>query len=135
MGHLDATRPRTTRELRSFALTVGAAFAGLALLLAWRGRTIAAIACGALSAALVIAGFAVPARLGATYAAWMRLAELMSRVTTPVFMAVVYFVVLTPLGLVRRVVARHTLGVPRSAATGWVRRAPGATRSDLTRQF
>src|SRR5689334_9813708 len=131
MGHLDATRPRTTRELRSFALTVGAAFAGLALLLAWRGRETPAIACGVAAAALVLAGIVMPARLGGTYAAWMRLAELMSRVTTPVFMAVVYFLVLTPLGLV----GRHTLGVPRAAATGWVRRTPGATRSDLTRQF
>ena len=127
--------PRTPRELRQFALTVGGAFAALAMLLAWRGRTVAAIACAVAATVLVGAGLAVPSRLGPAYRAWMRLAEAMSRVTTPVFMAVVFFGVLTPLALVRRLVGRGGLGTPRSAPSGWVRRPPGARRSDMRRQF
>ena len=134
MAHIDTTRPRTARELRSFAFTVGGAFVALAVLFAWRGRP-AAVPCAVAGVALLVAGALAPARLGSTYRAWMRLAELMSRVTTPVFMAVVYFGVLTPIALVRRLAGRRTLGTPRSAPTGWVRRAPGATRSDMTRQF
>ena len=134
MAHIDTTRPRTARELRSFAFTVGGAFVALAVLLAWRGRP-AAVPCAVAGVALLVAGALAPARLGGTYRAWMRLAELMSRVTTPVFMAVVFFGVLTPIALVRRLAGRRTLGTPRSAPTGWVRRAPGATRSDMTRQF
>ena len=135
MRHLDASRPRTTRELRSFALTVGGAFAALAALLAWRSHPARAIACAGVATLLVVAGLAMPSRLGGVYRAWMRMAELMSRVTTPVFMAIVYFGVLTPLGLVRRLFGRGTLGTPRDAATGWVRRAPDARRSDMRRQF
>ena len=135
MRHLDVSRPRTPRELRSFALTVGGAFAALAALLAWRGRTTVAIACAMLAALLLVGGLAIPSRLGGLYRAWMRMAELMSRVTTPVFMAVVYFGVLTPIGLARRLFGRGTLGTPRDAATGWVRRAPDARRGDMRRQF
>ena len=130
----DADRPRTARELRQFAFTVGGAFVALAVLLAWRGRAMAA-PCAIAGVALLAAGAVAPARLGGIYRAWMRLAELMSRVTTPVFMAVVFFGVLTPIALVRRLAGRRTLGTPRAAATGWVRRAPNATRSDMTRQF
>ena len=135
MRHLDADRARTPRELRSFALTTGGAFATLAVVLAWRGRTSAAVACGIAALLLLGAGLAVPERLGGTYRTWMRVAELMSRVTTPVLMAVVFFGILTPLGLVRRLLGHRSLGTPRSAATGWVRRAPDARRSDLRRQF
>jgi hypothetical protein len=135
MRHLDATRPRTPRELRSFALTVGGAFAVLAALLAWRGRTTAAVACAVTATLLLVAGLAMPSRLDGVYRAWMRMAELMSRVTTPVFMAIVYFGVLTPLGLARRLFGRGALGTPRDAATGWVRRAPDARRGDMRRQF
>lgn len=135
MRHLDPDHPRTVRELRSFALTVGAAFVGLAALLWWRGHGRVAVACGGIGGLLVLAALAIPARLGGTYRAWMRLAERMSRVTTPVLMAVVWFGVLTPTGLVRRLVGRGALGMPREAPTGWVRRAPGATRGDMRRQF
>ena len=138
MRHLDAgqaPRPRTVPELRSFALTVGAAFMLLAALLYWRGRAPAAAVCGVAGNLLVLAGLAIPSRLGGAYRLWMGLAERMSRVTTPVFMAVVYFGVLTPIAVVRRLVGRGTLGTPREAPTGWVRRAPGATRGDMRRQF
>lgn len=135
MRHLAAERPRTTRELRTFAWTVGAAFLALATLLLWRGRPLPAAVAGTLGALLAVAGLAIPARLGGVHAAWMRLAVLMSRVTTPVLMAVIYFGVLTPMALVRRLLGRGTLGVPREAPTGWVRRPPEARRGDMRRQF
>ena len=138
MRHLDtadATRPRTPRELRRFALTVGGAFMLLAALLYWRGRAPAAAICGVAGNLLVLAGLAIPSRLGGVYRAWMRLAERMSRITTPILMAVIWFGVLTPVALVRRLTGRRTLGTPREAATGWVRRPPGATRGDMRRQF
>ena len=135
MRHLDTERPRTTRELRSFALTVGGTFIVLAALLWWRGRVPVAAGCAVAGNLLVLAGLAIPSRLGGTYRAWMRGAELMSRVTTPVLMAAIWFGVLTPIAIARRLLGRGALGVPREAPTGWVRRAPGATRGDMRRQF
>lgn len=131
----DGQAAPTRRELRAFALLVGGALLALAAVGSWRHRLPIAAACGALGLALGAVGAIAPGRLGGAYRAWMRLALAMSRVTTPVLMAVVYFGVLTPVALLMRLAGRRALGVPRAAASGWVDRAPGARQSDLRRQF
>jgi hypothetical protein len=128
-------RPATRRELRAFALGVGGAFVAIAVVAAWRGRATPAIACGAVGAALLVAGVVAPARLAGVYRTWMRGALALSAITTPVLMGVVYFGVLTPMALVGRLARRRALGVPDDAPTAWVDRPPGARRSDLRRQF
>jgi hypothetical protein len=125
----------TRRELRQFAFAVGGVFVALAAASAWRGHAGRAAALAALGGPLVVAGALAPARLGPAYRAWMAFAVALSRVTTPIFMGVVYFVVLTPLALVLRLAGRRVLGVRADAATAWVDRPPDARRSDLRRQF
>jgi hypothetical protein len=125
----------TPGEGRRFGLTVGAAFLVLAALMWWRGRTAGPIAFGTVGALLLIAGLAVPGRLGPVHRAWMGVALLLSKVTTPIFMGVVYFLVLTPTGFVLRLLGRHPLGAPDRTESVWVRRAQGQRRSDLLRQF
>jgi len=70
---------------------VGAAFVALAGLLWWRGHGAAAPVPAALGALLVLAGLAVPARLGPAQRAWMGLATALSKVTTPIFLGIAYF--------------------------------------------
>ena len=48
---------------------------------------------------------AAPQTLRPVYRAWMTFALLMSRITTPLIMGLVYYVVISPVGLFRRVVA------------------------------
>ena len=99
----------TVRKGRDFGLTVGAAFLILAALLWWRAQgSLAAVLTlptdlrfrhglsvtfALLGAALALAGVALPTRLGGLERAWMYLAHAISKVTTPIFMGVVYFVV------------------------------------------
>ena len=128
-------RPPTEHELRSFAFTVGLAFLTIGALLYWRDRRLLAVLPGAVGAALVVAGVAAPRRLGPAHHAWMALALAISRVTTPVFMGLVYFGIVTPLGLVMRLAGRHVLRRAPDAATFWVDRSAGSRRSDLHRQF
>ncbi|HEU4565448.1 MAG TPA: SxtJ family membrane protein [Gemmatimonadaceae bacterium] len=135
MSHLDPARPPGARELRGFAFTVGAAFVALALLLAWRARPAAAAVVAAPGAALLLAGALAPARLGGVHRWWMGLALAISRVTTPVLMGVIYFAVITPVGVLMRLAGRRALGPPRGAASAWVDRPAGARASDLRRQF
>lgn len=126
----------TPAEGRRFALQVGFAFLALAALLVWRDHRIFAAALAACGALLLAAGIIAPGRLGGVYRAWMALAHAISRVTTPVFMAVVYFLVMTPVGVLRRRIGANPL-VHRLDNDGyWKTRAPGAARkSRLTRQF
>ena len=45
-------------------------------------------------------GLVAPQSLAGVYYWWMRFAQLLSKITTPVIMAVVYYLVVTPMGLV-----------------------------------
>jgi hypothetical protein len=114
-------------------LTVGAAFLALAALLWWRGAQSGGAALGGLGGLLVVGALAIPARLGPVQRGWMALAHAISKVTTPVFMGIIYFAVLTPFGLVRRTFGRSPLHRSRSSPTFWMARPSG--RSDLERQF
>jgi hypothetical protein len=126
----------SSSEGRKFGLTVGAAFLALGAVFWWRGHVYQAGAAGLLGAALSLAGLLVPGRLGPTYGAWMRLAAALSAVTTPVFMAVIYFGVLTPVGFMVRLLRGNPLVRPRSGASFWVPREGAARRrSDMERQF
>jgi hypothetical protein len=123
----------TPAEGRRFAFTLAAAFGVLAGVAWWRAHQTPATVLGALAAALAATGLLVPARLGPVRRAWMGLAHAISRVTTPVFMGVVYFLVITPIALVRRSVGGNPLR-KQHGADGWADRG-GAPRGDLTRQF
>jgi hypothetical protein len=66
----------------------------------------------------------------------MGLALAISRVTTPVFMGIVYFVAITPTGLLMRLFGRNPLVRGTGTGSYFVDRSPGAGRhSDLKRQF
>ena len=125
----------SSAEGRRFGLTVGLAFCALGGLLYWRGFPTGSIVAASLGILLLIAGMLAPAHLGPVFRAWMKLALLISKVTTPLFMAVVYFLVLTPIGLIMRVFAHRPLVSAGKGGTHWVTRGESARRSDLERQF
>ena len=99
----------SSAEGRRFGLTVGAAFLGLAGLTWWRDFATLPSLFGALGLALLSAGLLMPGRLTLVHRAWMALAQAISKVTTPVFLAVVYFGVMMPIGLVMRLFGRNPL--------------------------
>ena len=118
---------------RKFGVQVGLAFLVLAGILVWRDHSRAAATLGMLGSSFVLAGLVVPGRLGPVYRGWMRLALGISKVTTPIIMAVLYFLVLTPIGLIARAFGHRPLVHARESASFWVKRStPG---SDLEQQF
>lgn len=124
----------TAAEGRKFGLTVGAAFLAIGGILAWRGRGPASIITLSLGGLLVASSLLVPTRLGPVQRAWMGLAHAISRVTTPVFMSIVYYLVLMPTGLVRRAVAQNPLRRTQSETTYWIDHDPSAS-GGMERQF
>lgn len=125
----------SAREGRRFAFPVGLAFLALAALLRWRGRETLPLFLGGLGAGLLAAGLLLPARLGPLQRAWMGLAHGISRVTTPIFLGVVYFLTIVPIGLLRRAFGHNGL-VRRERGGGyWVERPADRRASDLKRQF
>lgn len=125
----------TAAEGRRFAFTVGAAFLLLGALLWWRDAVTAARVVVAIGATLSVAGLLAPGFLTPVYHAWMGLARVISKVTTPIFLGIVYYLVITPMGLLMRLFGRQPL-VHRSVdGSYFVGRASGARRGNLERQF
>jgi len=123
------------RQGRRFGLTVGAAFVVLAGIALWRDNILTARILAAPAAMLFALAAVAPRTLLVVESVWMRAAHLLSRVTTPIILGAFYFLILTPIGLTRRVFGRR--GLPRSqpGQSMWTERAEGFRRSDLTRQF
>jgi len=125
----------TPAEGRKFGLLVGGAFLLLGVLLWRRTHLTAAYVAATLAVALIVGGLAVPAQLGPVYRAWMALAKAISKVTTPVFMSVIFFLVLTPAGILVRLFGHRPLTRSRENSSYWQSRAPGSRRGDLDHQF
>ena len=125
----------TPAEGRKFGLLVGGAFLLLGVLLWRRTHLTAAYVAATLAVALIVGGLAVPAQLGPVYRAWMALAKSISKVTTPVFMSVIFFLVLTPAGILVRLFGHRPLTRSRGGPSYWQSRAPGSRRGDLDHQF
>ena len=120
-------------EGRKFAFTMAAAFGVLAALLWWRERTTASAVLGAVAGAFALGGLLVPGHLGPVHRAWMGFAHAISRVTTPIFMGIVYFLVIAPIAFLRRAFGGNPLRA-HQGESGWVDRS-AEPRGDLTRQF
>lgn len=124
----------TTPELRKFGITLGLAFGVLAAIFWWRGHETAVYVLGAVAASLVLGGVGVPRALAPVERGWMAMARAISKVTTPLFMSLIYFLVLTPIGLIRRTVGSHPLRHEESPTHGYWRPRDRRT-GDLERQF
>jgi saxitoxin biosynthesis operon SxtJ-like protein len=123
-------------EGRRFGFTLGAAFSVLGGLLWWRGREPATVVALGLACVLLLAGLVVPSRLEPVRRAWLGLGAVLSHITTPIFMGVVYFGVIAPIGLLLRIRGRNPLQRHRSITTCWVPRPEAArSRRDMARQF
>lgn len=125
----------TTAQGRRFGLTVGAAFLVFAAIAYWRGHPTSTAVLGGLGATLALAGLIIPTHLGPVERAWMRLAHLISKVTTPLVMGVMYLLVLTPVGLLRRLFGGNPMVHAERGASYWHPRPEGKRASNLTRQF
>jgi hypothetical protein len=126
--------PYTAAAGRKFGLTVGIAFLVLAGIAFWRGHPTTLRVLGTLGGVLVVAGLIVPTMLGPVEKAWMKFALLLSKITTPIFMGIVYFVVLTPIGLIRRTFGKSALVHPQADLGFWADRS-ASPPSALDRQF
>jgi hypothetical protein len=107
----------STRDLCIFGLTVGIAFGtmfGVVLPLLRRSGLRAWP--WAVAAVLVAAALGAPESLRRFHKVWMRLGHVLGAIQSRVLLAIVFFLVVTPLGLLRRL-ARKAHGFDPQAAT------------------
>jgi hypothetical protein len=117
----------TNAQARKSALLVAAVLLAVAAWNVYRGRPTVVYIFGAPGAALVVAGLLVPPAARAFHTAWMRFAVLLGHVNSRVLLTLMYYLVVTPYGVVTRLAGRDPLRRRGAKAESyWVER--GATR-------
>ena len=115
--------PSERTRLRRFGVTVGLAFWVLGALLLWRHRAWLPLPAlfGGLGAALLLLGGLAPALLRPIEWAWMKLANALGWVMTRVVLGLIFLLVFTPAGLIRRLLGKDPLELrlDRRAASYW----------------
>lgn len=123
-------------EGRKFGLLVGGAFLAIAGIFYWRAKMGPVPYVGGLGGLLVVGGLVAPTALGPIYKAWMGLALVLSKVTTPIFMGVIYFIVITPMGVIMKLIGRRALEHQPTNNSYWIERTgPQPTADQMKRQF
>ena len=122
---------------RSFGLVFAAVFAIIALYpLFWlRAPHLWAIivAAGFLAAALLL-----PAALGPLNRLWTRFGLLLHKVTSPLVLGLLFFVIITPMGMIMRLLGKDPLRLRRDAQSQsyWIDRKPaGPAPESFVDQF
>ena len=116
------TIPYSAAKGRRFALTLAGAFAVLSVIAYLRHRSVTFDVLGVLAVLMGLAGVVMPSKLEPVERGWMALAHALSKVTTPIFMGIVYFVVLTPIALVRRLAGGNPMTHKIRDDTYWISR-------------
>jgi hypothetical protein len=120
---------------RSFGIVFFVVFAVIGYL--WRDSNIAWVWYSA-AAAVLLSAFAAPKLLGPFNKIWYRFGLALSLITAPIIMGILFYLVVTPTGLIVRALGKDPLKLRMdSAATSyWVeRRPPGPDPKSMNQQF
>ena len=66
-----------------------------------------------LAAILIVWGLAAPSSLRVVYRIWMRIGLLLNRIVSPIVLGFIFFIVVTPIGLIARVFGQDSMGRKR----------------------
>lgn len=129
--------PAASSSDRSFGLVFTGFFALLTLHNWWRAGRAWPVEL-AIAAVFLAAALLGPTLLHWPNRAWTKLGFLLGAIVTPVVMALLFFLVVTPVGLLMRVAGKDTLRRhgPRTGDSYWiVREPPGPSGESMREQF
>lgn len=125
------------KGLRSFGITTGIIVAVLfGLFFPWLLERSTPYWAWVLAGVLIVWGLVAPATLRPVYRVWMRFGLLMSRITTPLVLGIVFFLIITPVGLIRNLFGRDS--IPRKfddSSSSYRVQSKRAPRENLERPF
>lgn len=139
MAHEDLRREQDVEGSsdRNFGLVMAAAFCVVAAVPILSGDAIRWWALG-LAAAFAAAALVKPAALSGLNRLWMKFGLLLGRIVSPIALGLLFYGVLTPLGLMMRLSGKDPLRLKRdpAAQSYWQTRAPpGPPPDSMTNQF
>jgi len=108
------------REIRKFAIPVAVVILAIGLFALWREKAFAWPLVG-FSGFLVAGAYLLPVILRPLYVPWMLLAAVMGWVMTRVLLTLTFYLMITPIGLLRRLFGKDSLNrkCPTTADSYW----------------
>lgn len=137
--HEDLSRAQTvkTSSDRFFGLTFFVVFLIIALLPLLSRGAVRPVALG-IALAFLAVSLAAPAWLAPLNRLWLKIGELLHRITSPIILGVMFFGVITPIGFLMRLAGKDLLRMKFDShcTSYWIRREPpGPEKTSLKRQF
>jgi len=139
MAHEDFNRNETVQRSseRGFGIVFATVFLIIALLPLFSQGHVRSWSL-VVSVAFLLAAFLLPGLLAPLNRGWARFGLLLHHIVSPFVLGIMYFGVITPMGLVMRALRKDPLRLRRdiTAPTYWVRRTPpGPARDSFKHQF
>ena len=135
---IEINKNPSPRELRWFGVLFLAFSGVLGAVVIWRfGAMRVSTWIWGVGAGVTLVYYVVPPLRRSVYLAWMYLTYPIGWVVTNLILAAVYFLLLTPIGLVRRARGHDPLTrrIDRDASTYWIEHRPDADPKRYFRQF
>lgn len=126
-----------SRGLRNFGLTTGVIIGLLfGLFFPWLLERAIPRWPWIIGGTLILWALIAPASLRLVYKVWMRFGLLMSRVTTPIILGLVFFVVVTPIAVIRGLMGKDSMAREFNRTSSSYRvQSTKAARTNLERPF
>ncbi len=137
MDWSDVIKPPSARLLRQFAGLWMVFFGGLAAARVWHGHSdVWAVTLATLAVVVGGLGLIKPEAIRLVYSGWMIAAFPIGWTVSQVMLAVLFYAIFTPVGLIFRLIRRDALGLRRrDVASYWMVKTPAARAEDYFRQF
>jgi hypothetical protein len=136
--HEDLSRTHEVKASsnRSFGWVFSAVFLIVAVWPLFSGRALRGWPL-IIAAAFALVTVVAPKLLSLPNRLWLRFGLLLNRIISPVALAILFYLVVTPVGALMRVLGKDSLRLRRSDATSyWIKREPPGPRPDsLNHQF
>ncbi len=139
MGHESYERSEDVRGSsdRSFGIVFAVVFGAIGLLPLAFGAGVRLWSLG-VGAAFLLVALAIPSILAPLNRLWLRFGLLLHRIVSPLVLGIMFFLVITPMGLLMRAFGKDLLRLryDEAAASYWIDRIPpGPPPESLTDQF
>jgi len=125
------------KELRQFGIIIGIACCLLGILLWWRGKAYYSYSF-ITAAVFFFSGITVPSLLKPLHKVWMAMSILMGWLMTRVILIILFYGILTPIGLIARLCGKDFLDIQlnKNAPSYWVARVkPRHDKKSYEQQF
>ncbi len=104
---------------RAFGISVGPVLIGIAAFLVWRGRIGTAEVVGGIGTVLLVLGLTRPRLLKWPSAVWWKFAMMLGYINARIILTVIFTIVLSPIGLIWRMIGKDPLAQQRRNWPGW----------------